>query len=125
MQTTAGIIEVASGKPFNVVDIDPAAIDINDIAHALAMKCRFNGHCKTFYSVAQHSVRCADYAKTLVSDPRSQFAFAALLHDAHEAYTADIPRPVQCLYPDHAEVCARVQQARLSRYLGKTRKPRF
>lgn len=59
-----------------------------DIAHALSCICRFNGHVREFYSVAQHCV----LASYLVH-PR--YAREALLHDAPEAYLCDLPRSLK------------------------------
>lgn len=68
-------------------------IDIDDIAHALSLLCRANGHFKHFYSVGLHSLNCAyeamarGYSKNVV--------LGCLIHDASEAYLADITRPVK------------------------------
>lgn len=81
-------IQTHSGRRFNPLDPNPEAIVIQDIAHPLSMQCRFSGHCKKFYSVAQHSVLVS-----YICD--SQDALWGLLHDASEAYLVDVPRPVK------------------------------
>jgi hypothetical protein len=83
-------IQTYSGKRFYPLAPRPEDISILDIAHALSMKCRYAGHCKQFYSVAQHSVLVARYAS-------QEDCLRALLHDAHEAYSpfGDMPRPVK------------------------------
>lgn len=93
-------IQTFTGRHINPFDPDPAAIDIEDIAHALSHICRFTGHTRSFYSVAEHCVRAADY-NTMTSihgtmGKRSRrMALATLLHDASEAYLTDIPRPLK------------------------------
>ncbi len=77
-----------SGKVIRPLDPDPAVICIEDIAHSLSNQCRWTGHCKAFYSTAQHSVGVS-LACNL------EDALWGLLHDAGEAYIADIPRPVK------------------------------
>lgn len=69
-------------------DPDPDHIHIEDIAHALSQQPRFGGHLKEFFSVAQHSFEVSCYC-----DPED--ALWGLLHDASEAYIADICRPVK------------------------------
>ena len=81
-------ITTYSGRKFHYLNPSSDEICIEDIAHALALTCRFGGHCKTFYSVAEHSYRVA----MLVPDNDK---CAALLHDAHEAYLHDVPRPIK------------------------------
>lgn len=78
-------IQTYTGRQFWPLDPRPDDVDILDIAHALAMKCRYTGHCRTFYSVAQHSVLVSYQTNSL----------EGLLHDAAEAYTADIASPVK------------------------------
>jgi hypothetical protein len=80
-----------TGKYFNPIEPDPGLIDIRDIAHALAMKARFNGHCSQFYSVAQHSI--------LVSEWGGVHKLEGLLHDAAEAYLPDVITPMKELIP--------------------------
>jgi uncharacterized protein len=62
---------------------------IEDIAHALSNVCRYGGHTKYHYSVAQHCLAMA----ALCTDKKSKLY--ALLHDATEAYLGDIPRPLK------------------------------
>jgi hypothetical protein len=84
------------GTRFDPINPDPALLDINDIAHSLSNQCRFTGHVKYFYSVAEHSVRCLDLAYTLGGEyDDTQLLRTVLLHDASEAYLSDIARPVK------------------------------
>lgn len=71
----------------------PEQINIKDIAHALSLICRANGHFDYFYSVAQHSINCALEAKARNLSRKVQLA--CLLHDGSEAYIADIIRPIK------------------------------
>ena len=66
-------------------------IHLDDIAHALSNSCRFSGHCKWHYSVAQHSILVSVFAEKM--DKKA--ALAGLLHDAAEAYLLDIPKPLK------------------------------
>jgi len=83
-------------------------VKIEDIAHALSQMCRANGHFKTFYSVAQHSINCAKEAKARGLSPRIQLA--CLIHDASEAYISDITRPVKYYLDEYIKIERKLQQ---------------
>lgn len=73
----------------------PRAEDVRavDIAHALAYSCRFGGHTRAHYSVAQHSILVAALVWHRTNDPAARLL--ALLHDAHEAFTGDLIQPMK------------------------------
>lgn len=87
-------IQTHTGKRFEFIDPQPDHICIDDIAHALSNKCRFNGHTKEFYSVAQHSILVSEQCET--DDIRIKML--ALLHDAAEAYMPDFAAPIKDLF---------------------------
>ena len=84
----AAWIQTYSGRRFSPINPVVDAIVIQDIAHALSMQCRFSGHCREFYSVAQHSVFVS-----YICD--SADAMSGLMHDASEAYLVDVPSPLK------------------------------
>jgi adenosine deaminase len=86
-------IQTVSGRRLNPFDPDPDQIDPNDIARALSNQCRFGGHSRVFYSVAQHSAIVSDLVLDNGGGPDA--ALAALLHDAAEAYLVDLPHPLK------------------------------
>ena len=80
-------ILTASGRRFDVDSPRAADVHAEDLAHALAHLCRFAGHTRVHYSVAQHSLLVSE----LVPE---DLALAGLLHDAGEAYLGDVVGPV-------------------------------
>lgn len=46
-------------KHFDPINPDAELICIEDIAHALPMICRGNGHVSSFWSVGEHCILCA------------------------------------------------------------------
>ena len=92
-------ITTYTGKHFDPTNPDPECILIEDIAHALSLICRGNGHVKTFWSVGQHCICCAKeaWARGL----SNRMALACLLHDASECYMSDIPRPFKKELPEY------------------------
>jgi 5'-deoxynucleotidase YfbR-like HD superfamily hydrolase len=86
-------LQTVSGRFVNPLDPDPDQLDIADITRALANTCRFGGHCRSFYSVAQHSVIVSELVEQRGGDVED--VFAALMHDAAEAYLGDMPHPIK------------------------------
>jgi 5'-deoxynucleotidase YfbR-like HD superfamily hydrolase len=86
-------LQTVSGRWVNPFDPDPEQLDAGDIARALANQCRFGGHSRVFYSVAQHSVIVSQLVEQRGGD--GEDAFAALMHDATEAYLGDMPHPLK------------------------------
>lgn len=94
-----GIIETQHGL-FNVRD---PLFRLEDIAHSLGHLCRFTGHTKEFYSVADHSILVSIIAENTGGDP-----FEGLMHDAHEAYLGDFATPWKQELPEYAGLDARI-----------------
>lgn len=88
-------IQTYSGEAYDFQNPDPATIKLRDIAHALSNACRYAGHTARFYSVAEHSVLVMQTLKAWGYGERIQRV--GLMHDAHEAYVWDCPRPFKPL----------------------------
>jgi len=106
-------VQTFTGKQFRPLSPEASAVCVEDIAHALSQICRFTGHTRRFYSVAEHCVRASYLAAkcradglralTLTTPDTPEvdeaelrtYARFALLHDASEAYLCDIARPLK------------------------------
>ncbi len=110
-----------SGEEFDPMRPDPRKIHIRDIAHALSMTCRANGHVLRFYSVAQHSVNC--YRESAARGHSIHVSLACLLHDASEAFISDITRPVKPHLSNYAEIELRLQNTIYNKYLRRLPTP--
>lgn len=110
-----------SHKMFDPLHPDVTLIDIQDIAHALSMLCRANGHFKSFYSVCQHSINCAKEAEARGYSQRVQLA--CLLHDASEAYLSDVTRPVKAELPRYLEIEQPLQDCIWGKFLDQPLSP--
>lgn len=93
-------MQTASGRAYYPGAPLAGDVNIDDIAQALSKLCRFGGHCKRFYSVAEHSVLVSQVVP-------ERYALQALLHDATEAYVVDLPRPLKHQLPAYMDIEAR------------------
>lgn len=102
-------ITTFSGRRFYPLNPVLEDIQLVDIAHALSLICRYNGHCTTFYSVAEHSVRVSELLAY-------EEALWGLLHDAPEAYICDVVSPIKDQLPFYAEYEDRLMGAIAARF---------
>ncbi|QIB69840.1 phosphohydrolase [Aminipila butyrica] len=92
-------------RKFNPTRAVERDITIGDVAHALSLICRANGHLRIFFSVGQHSINCALEAKERGLSEKLQLN--CLLHDASEAYIGDVITPLKIqlnAYKDYEDV---------------------
>ena len=114
-------ITTYTGIRFDPLYPDMELFRIEDIAHALSLICRGNGHVKTFYSVGQHCIACAREAEQRGYSNR--VILAALLHDASECYMSDVPSPFKRHLSEYIKSEERMLDLIYTRYLGSTLTP--
>lgn len=102
-------IQTYSGRKVWPLSPQPIDLDIEDIAHALSNICRYTGHVREFYSVAQHSVIASRIVPV-------EFARWALLHDATEAYLCDVAKPVKPFLGDYKAIERRMMDCVCERF---------
>lgn len=94
-------MQTFTGEMFDVFQPNKWQIHMADISHALSMLCRYGGHSRNFYSVAEH---CFLIAEHFVDQGENDLARVALLHDATEAYMGDVIRPLKLHFPLYRQV---------------------
>lgn len=102
-------ITLFSGNTFDFNNPEAAIFTIEDVAHALSHICRFNGHCRKFYSVAQHSVLTS---KNIAPEYRLE----ALVHDGVEFVINDMTKPFKILLPEYQAYEKRIEKVVLERF---------
>lgn len=121
--TTVNDASIWTGAVYmDLVNPNPSEIHLGDIARALSRICRFNGFCREFYSVAEHSVLCVKAfalhaAGNINDDPfLRDIARDILMHDAAEAYLGDVTRPLKRHLPDYKQIENRMEAAIAARF---------
>ena len=110
-------ITTYSGVKFSPLNPKEEDIRIDDIAHALSLMTRANGHFPEFYSVAQH---CIAFCKEAIARGYSnKVALALLLHDASEAYLSDITRPLKKHLEVYLQAESKLQNMVYGMFLGE------
>ena len=109
-------ITTYTGKHFDPTHPDEELICIEDIAHALSLLCRGNGHVRTFFL-------CRAALHPLCQRSRSTWLFrpsytASLLHDASECYMSDVPRPFKKSLPEYRKQEEALLNIIYQKYLG-------
>lgn len=96
-------IVTSSCTKFDLLDPKEDDILIEDICTSLSNLCRFTGHCKKHYSVAQHSVIGSLFVP-------KEFKLEFLLHDATEAYLGDVSSPLKKVLPEYKAIEKRLDR---------------
>ena len=102
-------ILMRSGAYFDFDRPEASPFTIDDIAQGLSNICRFAGQCDPFYSVAEHSFWCS-----FLVPP--EHAWAALMHDAAEAFIGDMVKPLKEIMPAYRAIEKRVETAIFARF---------
>ena len=111
-------ITTYTGLHFRPTEPDSDLIRIQDIAHALSLICRGNGHVQTFWSVGEHCILCAKEAAA--KGYSNRLVLAALLHDASECYMSDVPRPLKQNMKKYKEYENHLLDVIYTKFLGFT-----
>lgn len=112
---TDGCFRTYTRIKFNILNPTNEMIDIKDIAKGLAYKPHFSGFSPKFFSIAEHSL----LVEKIVSEKNEldyEARLVALLHDASEAYTGDMIKPIKNLLPNFRVIEKRIQKAILRKY---------
>ena len=104
-------MQTYTGRTFYPADPRVEDIDPTDIAHALSLTCRYGGHVRKFYSVAEHCVLMSFAVPQVAAAP-----IWALLHDATEAYMGDVIRPLKTFMPEYRDMENRLMRVICERF---------
>ena len=112
------VIHTYTGKQLDIEAPAAEQLDTRDIAHALSLICRGSGQARCFYSVAQHCLACEREAAA--RGLSRTVRLACLLHDASEAYMADVPKPIKDhLLPQYRQYEDALLDCVYDKYIGR------
>lgn len=97
-QVEEGWIEIHNGVRFHFANPGPGEITAEGVAHSLSQLCRYNGHTKRFYSVAEHACLMSDWGWKHGYTARE--CLTLLHHDDAEFIIGDLPRPIKQTLPE-------------------------
>lgn len=93
-----------SAGHFDLMNPSPGMVDWDSIAVSLSRQPRYTGHSDVPVSIGAHLLLCGWIAETYYcANENPKLMLAVLLHDAHEAYTGDICRPLKRLINDRSD----------------------
>ncbi len=96
-QVEEGWIGLYGGGAIHFAAPEQDEIVLEDIAHSLSQLCRFNGHTRRLYSVAEHACLLSDWVMGHGATPMD--GLTALHHDDAEYVTGDMARPLKVTMP--------------------------
>jgi 5'-deoxynucleotidase YfbR-like HD superfamily hydrolase len=107
-------IETYNGEKYYPIDPDSSEVYLENIAHGLSMMCRFNGQCKYFFSVAQHSINAQKEIANLTQfwdkEKSIKAQLLGLFHDGSECLgISDICSPAKKYMPEYQAIEEKIQ----------------
>lgn len=108
-------VQTYLGRQLRMPEFNGDAINLVETATVLSRICRFGGRTEVFYSVAEHSVRCALFVRDAGYSLFEQFY--ALNHEGDESLLGfDPPSPLLRLTPDLRQLKHAAHTAYMTRY---------
>jgi hypothetical protein len=96
-------ILLSSGRRVDPFNLDGVKLTLDELIPPLAKLCRYTGHTRGHFSVAEHEVH-------LINKVPAGLKRAAALHDLNESLTNDLPHPFKAKLPDYVGFEIHVQQ---------------
>lgn len=107
-------IGLFNGRMVDVRNLSDSDIDIDSIAQSLSLQCRYMGHLRHHYSVAQHLCYVSDMV-TQELGCKCRASFAGLLHDFPEGMLHDLVRGIKVGIAEGTDVYNKADDAIMER----------